>query len=120
MHKHTISFLNAFRGIWTAITTQLNVRIHIFVGSLVLFLAVYLQIPIPEILMLVLTIMIVIVAEMVNTAIEFMSDAITLEHDENIKYAKDVAAGAVLISAIFAVFIGLIIFAPKIISLLNT
>jgi diacylglycerol kinase len=43
-----------------------------------------------------------------------MCDAVTLEHNEHIKLAKDVSAGAVLISAILAVIIGLIIFIPKI------
>lgn len=113
MLKHTISFKNAFRGIWTAITSQTNIRIHVFAGSLVLFLAVYLKIPFAEILVLILTISLVLLAEMVNTSIEFLCDSVTLEHREYIKHAKDVSAGAVLLSAIFAVLIGLIIFVPK-------
>ncbi|MFH2085790.1 MAG: diacylglycerol kinase family protein [bacterium] len=113
MLKHTISFRNAFCGIWTAIITQNNIRVHFIIASLVIFSAAYLHLSMSEILMLILTIGLVMVAEMVNTAIEFFCDAITLEHNEYIKQAKDVSAGAVLISAIFAALIGIIIFVPK-------
>lgn len=114
MLKHTISFKNAFAGIWTAVTTQANIRIHFIIGSLVLFAAVYFQIPLAEILVLIITISLVMLAEMVNTSIEFFCDAITLEKNPYIKQAKDVSAGAVLISAIFAILIGLMVFVPKI------
>lgn len=117
MHKHTISFLNAFRGIWTALITQANIRIHFVIGSLVLLSSVYLKLSLNEILILILTIMLVIVTEMINTALEFVSDAITLDHNEDIKRAKDVSAGAVLIAAIFAVLIGCMIFIPKLLIL---
>lgn len=113
MSKHTISFKNAFIGIWTAITTQTNIRIHFVVASLVLIVAVYLQLSIFNILVLVLAIALVMLAEMVNTSIEFLCDAVTLQHNENIRLAKDVSAGAVLISAIFAALIGLVVFIPK-------
>lgn len=115
MKKHTISFINAFKGIWTAIITQANIRIHFVVGSLVILASVYLQISFDQAIDLILTISLVMIAEMVNTSLEFLSDAVTLEHNDNIKFAKDVAAGAVLLSAIFATLIGLIIFVPKLI-----
>jgi len=120
MKQHSISFVNAGHGIWTAIITQTNIRIHIIVGSLVIFLSSYLHITFDQVIDLILTISVVLVAEMVNTSLEFLSDAVTLEHNLNIKYAKDVAAGAVLISAIFAIFIGIIIFAPQLLDLLST
>lgn len=119
MLRHAISFKHAFAGIWTAVTTQLNLRIHFAIGSVVLILAVLLKIDFDHILDLLLTIMIVMTAEMVNTSLEFMSDAITLEKNPYIKAAKDVSAGAVLISAIFAVLVGLIVFIPKIMLLLK-
>ncbi len=114
MQKHTISFQNAFHGIWTAISTQANIRIHFIIASLVIFAAVYLRLSLPEILVLILAVSLVMLAEMVNTAIEFLCDAVTLDHNEYIKQAKDVSAGAVLLSAIFASLVGLIIFIPKI------
>jgi diacylglycerol kinase len=115
MRQHTISFLNAFRGIWTAIITQSNLRIHFIAASLVIFASLYLKVATSEIIVLILTIGLVMIAEMVNTSLEFMSDAITLEHNEKIKHAKDVAAGAVLLSAIFAVLVGLMVFLPKLV-----
>lgn len=118
MHKHTISFQNAFRGIWTAISTQSNLRIHFAIASLVIFAAVYLQIDLDHTLDLLVAISIVMLAEMVNTGIEFLCDAVTLEHNENIKRAKDVSAGAVLLSAIFAALIGIIVFVPTLLQLL--
>lgn len=113
MPKHTISFQNAFIGIWTAISTQANIRIHFLLGSLVVFASAYLELSIFEILILILAIAMVLIAEMVNTSIEFLCDAITLDHNQHIKYAKDVAAGSVLLSAIFASLVGLLIFVPK-------
>lgn len=115
MKKHTISFINAFKGIWMAIITQANIRIHFIIGSLVIFASVYFHLSLDEVIDLLFAISLVMVAEMINTSLEFLSDAVTLEHDENIKLAKDISAGAVLISAFFAALIGLIIFVPKII-----
>lgn len=115
MKKHTISFINAAKGIWTAIITQPNIRIHFVIGSLVLFAAAYLQLPLDRIIDLLIAISLVMTAEMINTSLEFMSDAITLENNESIKWAKDVSAGAVLLSAIFAALIGLMVFLPVII-----
>jgi diacylglycerol kinase len=56
-------------------------------------------------------------AEALNTAIERLADAVTLEPNENIGYAKDVAAGAVLAAAIISVVIGLTIFVPHVLRL---
>lgn len=114
MQKHTISFQNAFRGIWTALATQANIRIHFIIASFVIFSAVYLHINLDQILVLLVAITLVMLAEMINTAIEFLCDAVTLEHNDYIKHAKDVSAGAVLLSAIFAALIGIIIFVPSI------
>lgn len=114
MRKHTISFINAFKGIWTAIVTQSNIRIHFVIGSLVLLAAAYYHLSFDKIIDLIIAISIVMTAEMVNTSLEFMSDAVTLEQNENIKWAKDVSAGAVLMAAIFASLVGLMIFLPAI------
>lgn len=119
MHRHTISFKNAFYGIWTALVTQVNVRIHFLLGSLVLLAAALLHLPLSSVLDLVLTIAIVLVAEMANTAIEALSDAVTREHNPYIKQAKDVAAGGVLLAAILAIIVGLIIFFPYILKIGN-
>jgi undecaprenol kinase len=116
MQRHTISFRNAAIGIWTAVTTQANIRIHVLVGSLVLFAGVYLQLSLDHMLILLIVTVLVIAAEMINTALEFAANAITTRPNEHIKNAKDVSAGAVLTVSIFAVIIGIIIFAPVLIS----
>ena len=66
---------------------------------------------------MILAISIVWLAEAFNTAIERLSDAVTVEPNDNIGYAKDVAAGAVLSAALVAVVIGLTIFLPRLIAL---
>lgn len=114
MRKHTISFINAFKGIWTATSTQSNIRIHFVIGSLVLLAAAYFRLSFDKVIDLIIAISLVMTAEMVNTSLEFMADAVTLEQNENIKRVKDVSAGAVLIAAIFAALIGLMIFLPVI------
>lgn len=115
MLTHTISFRHALTGIWVALTTQANIRIHFLIASAVLATAVFYHTSAIELLVLVLTIGLVMVAEMINTALEFLSNAVTLEKNEHIKHAKDVAAGAVLLSAVFAALVGLMIFLPKMI-----
>ncbi len=57
----------------------------------------------------------VLLAESLNSAIEKACDAITTEHHSSIKYAKDVAAGAVLVAAAAAITVGLFVFGPHII-----
>lgn len=119
MHKHVISlstFRNAFIGILTTVITQVNMRIHFSIAALVFLLAIYFKVSLFEGLILVLTVALVMVAEMVNTAIEYLADTVTMEKNEGIRKAKDIAAGGVLISAISSVIIGLLIFIPKIIN----
>jgi diacylglycerol kinase (ATP) len=78
----------------------------------------YLSINTFEWLVLIFTFNIVLVCEMINTAIEAMVDLITLEKRQDAKIAKDVSAGMVLVSAFFSVVIGIYIFIPKIIQLI--
>ena len=119
MRTHSISlttFKNAYLGILTAVNTQTNMRIHFGAAASVFLLAAILKVTLTEGLILVLTVGLVMTAEMANTALEFLADTVTLEKNEGIKHAKDVAAGGVLLAAIFSVIIGFLIFAPKIIS----
>lgn len=113
MRTHTISFRHAIRGIVHSASTQLNLRIHLLITTLVIFLSLWLEVSVVEILILLLAIAMVLTAELLNTALEYLGDAITLENNEFLKNAKDSAAGAVLLSAIFAAIIGLTIFVPK-------
>lgn len=113
MRKHTISFKNAAQGILTATRSQSNIRFHLFSTTLVFLLSVYLEVNLTEGLILILTVTTVFVAEMFNTAIEFLSDAVTLKENQLIRKAKDVAAGGVLFAAVLAAAVGGLIFIPK-------
>lgn len=115
MRKHTLSFRNAFAGIKSALQTQINLKIHFMAATIALTLGYYLHISTIEYLILILTIGTVIVAEMANTALEHLADAVSLEENEYIKMTKDVAAGSVLLTTIFALTVGAIIFIPKLI-----
>lgn len=110
------SFNNAIEGIVSGIREERNLKIHVSVACLVIILAIYFRIPKIEWLILFITIFLVIFAEMVNTAIESVSDAISKEYNILIKQAKDLAAGAVLIVTINAVIVGTIIFGERVIN----
>jgi len=106
------SFRFAFAGIWTLLRTQPNMWIHLAAAAVVVGGGVYAGLSRMEWCVIVLTIMAVWVAEACNTAIEFLADRVSPDFHPLIKKAKDVAAGAVLITALGAIIIGAIIFLP--------
>ena len=105
------SFNYAFEGIIHVLRTQRNLRIHFVVAIAVIAAAVALGVQRLELIALLLAIAFVLIAEMINTAIEGAIDVSTTSFDPNAKLAKDVAAGAVLIASITAVAIGYLVFA---------
>lgn len=109
------SFDYALQGIHYAFRSQQNVRIHLVIGIIVIAAGVFFNINPFEMGIVAVMILLVIVAEMVNTAIEMMVDLITKEHREEAKIAKDVASGMVLITALGAVIVGILIYLPYII-----
>lgn len=114
------SFGYAFKGIDDVIEHEPNMKIHVVVAILVVIMAIILKVSIIEWIILVLLIGAVLAAETINTTIENLVDMYTKEYDENAKIVKDTAAGTVLILAITSAIIGLIIFVPKIICLLES
>ena len=104
------SFRYAIRGIAAGIKSERHMRIHIVAALYVLALGAFFGLPADRWALLLLTIGSVMSAELVNTAVEKISDAVTKEDHPLIKLAKDVAAGAVLVTAIFAAVIGVLIF----------
>lgn len=110
---HTISFRNAFAGLWWALKTQPNFRIHFVLAALALGLSWYLGISRAEYAVIIFTIVLGFAAEMINTAIEAMTDLITKEWRTEAKIAKDVSAGMMLTVAIGAVAVASVIFLPK-------
>ena len=113
------SFKYAIEGIVTSIKTVRNMKNHVIMSILVIIFGLILKISKIEWIVCILAITIVIVAELFNTAIETVVDMITKEKNEKAKIAKDVSAGAVLITAIGAAITGLMIFAPKIITVIK-
>jgi diacylglycerol kinase (ATP) len=115
--KRAKSFAHAGRGIKIFLKTTHNAWIELALFVLAIFLAFYFNITIYELLMLILVSGLVFVAEAFNTAIEIDMNLTSPEFHPFARDTKDVAAGAVLISAIVAVIVGVIIFAPHIFSL---
>lgn len=113
------SFDYAFQGLKTFFLTQHNVWLHCLAAILAITLSCVLHISSTEWLFVVFTIGLVFITEMLNTAIEYLCDAITLETHPLIKKVKDVSAAAVLLASVVAVIIGLIIFMPRLINLLS-
>lgn len=107
------SFGFAIEGIITFFKTQHNTWIHALAAVTVIVFGFAFNVNKTEWCLLAVAIALVFISEMLNTAIEFLTDIVSPHYDPKAKKVKDVAAGAVLISAIAAVVIGLIIFLPK-------
>ncbi len=112
LRQHHISFKNAFAGLLWAVKTQPNFRVHLVLSSLAVWLGVYLHITREEFLVIIFTILLGLSGEMINTALESMTDLITKEWRQEAKIAKDVAAGMMLLIAMGAVVVAYIIFTP--------
>lgn len=108
------SFRHAFRGILTSFVIGRNIKVHYIAALVAVLGGLYFGISKVEFLIILLVSSLVICLEMVNTSIERTVDLVTSEYHVYAKIAKDVAAGAVLVAAIFATIIGGIIFLPYI------
>ena len=113
------AWYNAINGVIYATTTQANIKKQLVIAVLVMVLSLFFDLTTAEFLCLVFSVMLVIIVEMVNTAIERTVDLVTKDYYELAKNAKDVAAGAVLIASMFSFVIGLIIFFPKIVDIIK-
>jgi diacylglycerol kinase len=112
------SFGYAFSGLWYVMRTQRNARVHAAAAVLAIGLGIFLHISAVEFAVTFVAISGVFIAEMFNTALEAGVDLASPQRHPLAKVAKDVAAGAVLVSAILAVIIGLFIFGPHLWALL--
>lgn len=112
--KRIKSFAHAIEGLATALKDQPNFVFQFCAALLVLAFGYYFQITKTEWLIITLTIGFVLTFELTNTAIEEIVDSFTDQVHPSAKKAKDVAAGAVLVSAITAAVVGLMIFLPYI------
>lgn len=113
------SFKYAFQGLLASFKTERNMKIHILIMILVILMGVTLKINIIEWIISIILFGMVISAELFNTVIETVVDMIVQYKDPKAKLAKDISAGAVLVLAISSAIIGLIIFIPKLFTLIN-
>lgn len=119
LKKHTISITHAFEGMVWAFKTQPNYKIHFLLSVLALLASWFLRVSYFEFLLVLSLVVIGIMVEAINTAIELTTDAIDKEWREDIKFAKDVSAAAMLIFSFGAIVIAGIIFVPKILALIS-
>ncbi len=108
------SFNFAFEGIIHVLRTQRNMRIHFAVAVVVLVAALAFDVSRLELIALLIAIAFVLIAEMVNTAIEAAVDVASTSFDPMAKLAKDIGAGAVLIAAINAIAVGYLVFSGQV------
>lgn len=104
------AFLYAGQGIVSAVKSQRNLRIHITAAVYVTVFSFFYELSGTDYVLLMLTFSSVISAELINTAVEAAVDICSPEKNSLAKLAKDAAAGAVLVTAVFAVIVGLIMF----------
>ena len=113
IYNTLMSFKYAIKGIYLLLATQRNARIHLAATVLVTFGGFYFSISINEWMAVILSIGIVFAAEAFNTAIEHLVDLASPEFNKAAGRIKDLAAGAVLFTAIAAAIVGIVIFGPK-------
>ena len=115
--QRMLSFKYAFNGIFLMLKNEHNAWIHAFAAVFAVSAGFYFGITKQEWIAVVLTIAMVFAAEAFNSAIEVLVDKISPGYDETAGKIKDLAAGAVLITAIAAAITGLIVFVPHLIKL---
>lgn len=114
-HKHHMSLKCAFNGIVYTLNSQSNFVIHLIFFIITMVASYIYNVSVIEVLIILTTSATVFVAETINTAIEALCDEVAKGKNKTlIGIAKDASAGAVLISAIFAIIVALIIFLPKV------
>lgn len=113
------SVKNCLDGISYVTKSEKNFKREIALGIIALILSYILKIDKIEFIIVLTMICLVLTTEIINTAIERAVDLVTKEYHELARIAKDVSAGSVLVTSTFALIIGIIIFIPKIITLLG-
>ena len=118
MRRLASAFIWAAAGIAYSLRTQPNMRVHVLAALLAVGLGWFTDISRVEWLILILTIMAVIAAELFNTAVEASVDLVSPDYHPLAKAAKDAAAGAVLTAAAASLVVGVILFGPTLYRLL--
>lgn len=117
--KCSNAFVCAARGIKEAIKTEANVKFDILVAIIIIACGFLFKISMVEWIVCILSIGVMLFAELMNTAVEAVVDLYTREKNKQAEKAKDISAGAVLVLSINVAIIGFLIFIPKAIDLMN-
>lgn len=113
------TFKNAGRGLRISLKAERNIRIHIVAAILVIVAAILLKMNIEKICILILAISNVIVAEFINTSLEYGLDAVFHNrYSRLVGIAKDISAGAVVVASSFSAIIGILLFGAEILKFL--
>lgn len=113
------SFNHAVNGIISALKSERNLKIHFTAAVLVIIISLFFDFTRTELLLLIFAIAFVFMAELFNTAIERIVDLVMNDYHPLARLAKDIAAGAVLISAINAIIVGYLLFFDRLIPFTN-
>lgn len=113
------AFAYAFRGVYTFFSNDPNGRLELYFAAIAIATGFMLRISNTEWMAVLLCIAMVISLEMINASIEKLCDMVEPDFHPGIKFIKDIAAGAVLVSAVVSLIIGIIIFLPKILHQFN-
>jgi diacylglycerol kinase len=120
MRGHSTALANALNGLFWVFRTQPNFQFHMLVGFIVICLAFALGLSGVEVAVLSITIVFVLVCEIMNTILEILIDLYSSEWKGQIKVAKDVSAGMVLVAALGSVIVGSSIFVPHFVRIINS
>lgn len=113
-NKIASSFDNAINGIIESVNTERNMKIHIVIATMVLILSFLLDFTRVELIIIAITTMLVLVTELINTAIETLTDlTIDGKYHELAKKTKDISAGAVLLMSVNSLIVGYLLLYPK-------
>ncbi|MDD4477369.1 MAG: diacylglycerol kinase family protein [Candidatus Paceibacterota bacterium] len=107
------SFSHAFKGLVYVFKSERNFRIQTLAALITACLAVYFSLKAWEIITLILLILLVMIMEIINTALEYFSDMMKPRLHHYVEVVKDMMAGGVLLSSIGSIAIGVIIFLPR-------
>jgi diacylglycerol kinase len=110
------SFVDAFNGFFFALKTEVNFQIEIVLAAIAIVLMIFFRVTGTEALALILIMATVLLAELINTAVERMMDIVHPEQHPYVKNVKDLMAASVLVASIAALALGLVIFIPYIYS----
>ena len=109
MKKFFKSFIYAFKGIYCSIHKQRNIKVQLIIGILVILWSLLIHIPRDKFLIILFICFFVIIMEMINTAMEKLINILSPKYNKKYGMIKDIMAGAVLLSAILSVILGLYI-----------